>query len=607
MHSSGVEYALSGSISRSQQMRAMIWAALLLGSVSAIATDRTIHQLEDGQSLRDVAVEFLGSADAVGELTSYNKLPSSDAVGPGDTVAIPGEERRSAIDSLRWAGIEVQRAKAIGAKTYAKPELEWAENTRQMADEARRAGAYTQAVNLAKLAAMRALRAQDLTNERAPIQENAAVTASIGGIEVSADGESWRSGSVIPAFGFVRSAPGARGIVTFPDNSVAHLRESSLLQLAYSWVDRRDGNRETVLRLLTGSMRLHIAQPEVETSSFTVEAGLAEVSFAEPSVVRLAVDGVNRVRLAVLEGRCTIDSGETTRELSAGVGVVAPGSLPLCAPRKLLPPPNTSSIPANSAQQLFQASWETNNAIRCAFDPNAPPPHSRYHFELARDSNFLQIIRETFPAGTSQNVGLLQPGTYHWRLASVDGDGVEGTSSSGALTVSSNLDVAILVDSQPADALAGGRVQVHGANALRAVPERADSSVVAIEFSVDGAPFTIMDNAIQLPNGDHELRVRGIGPSGTRGDYRALSVRVDASGPVVSSTVSKSSNFLFGPRREISLSALAPDVARIEYSVNGRDFVPYSAPFQVAPSSSVMARAVDTLGNMSPTIAVPTN
>jgi hypothetical protein len=586
-------------------MKGSIWAALLLCAVNGFAVERSIYQLEDGQSLRDVAETFLGSADAVGELASYNKLSSPDAVGPGDTVAIPGEERLAAMDSSRWAGIEVQRAKAIGAKTYANEELQWAESTLQMAESARNAGAYSQAVNLAKLASMRALRVQDLTNERAPVQQPAIVTGRSGTVEVSADGESWQSGKAVPAFGFVRTAPGARAIVKLPDNSVAHLRESSLLQLAYTWVDRRDGNRETVLRLRGGNMRLHFAQPEVATSSFTIEAGISEVSLSEPSVIRLAVDGVNRGRLAVLEGGCRINSGETTRELAAGVGVIAPDTR-LLAPHKLLPPP-ASGIPAKSATQLFQASWIEAAALRCPFDANAPRPHSRFHFELAHDADFLQVIRETFPAGTTQNVGLLEPGVYHWRLSSVDGDGVEGPSETGSLEIAPNLDVAILVDSEPAEKLATGRIQVHGGNALRALPERLDSNVVAIEYSVDGGAFQIMDNAIQLPEGDHELRVRGIGPAGQRGSYQALAVSVDASGPMVTSSASLTNNLFFGPRSEISLSVNAADLARIEYSVNGRDFATYAGPFTVPPSAQVTARAMDALGNVSATIAVPTN
>jgi ferric-dicitrate binding protein FerR (iron transport regulator) len=587
-------------------MKTLIWAVLVAWSMTGLATGRSIHQLEASETLKDVAASFLGSADAVGELASYNKLLSPDDVGAGDTVAIPGEERRAAIDSMRWGGVEVQRAKAIGAKTYAKPELEWAEATLEMADSARQDGAYTQAVNLAKLAAMRALRTQDLTNGRAPVQQDAIVTGSSGKVEVSATGESWQTGTSVPAFGFIRTAPGARAIVKLPDNSVAHLRESSLLQLAYAWVDRRDGNRETVLRLLGGNMRLHFAQPEVETSSFRIEAGVSEVSLSQPATIRLAVDGVNRVRLSTLEGSCSLDSGAANRELEAGYGILVPVGREALPPRKLLAPP-ASAIPANSAQQLFQANWQLSEAVRCAFDTHAPRAHSRYHFELAHDADFLQIIRETFPVGSSQNVGLLQPGTYHWRLASIDGDGVEGDGSTGVVTITPNLDVAILVDSTPADEMPNGRVQVHGGNALRAIPERADSNVVAIEYSVDGAAFVIMDNAIQLGEGEHELRVRGIGPSGERGAYRSLSLSVDASGPAVTSSASKTDSLLFGPRSQIRLSANAPDVARIEYSVNGRDFASYSGPFYVPPSSRVQARAVDSLGNTSATITVPTN
>jgi ferric-dicitrate binding protein FerR (iron transport regulator) len=582
-----------------------IWAAIFFLALGASA-DRVIHQLAEGESLSDVAKHFLGSADAVAELASFNKLASADLVGPGDTVAIPGEERQAAIDSLRWGKVEIQRAKAIGAKTYAKPELEWAESSLEMAQGAREAGAYTQAVNLAKLAAMRALRVQDLTNERAPIQEDAIVTASSGQVDVSRDGNKWQIGTTVPVFGFVRTGPGARAIIKLPDGSVLRLREGTTLQLAYAWVDRRDGNRETVLRLLSGSLHLDFAQPEVETSSFSLETGLAAVWLRDASRLRLALDPANRVRLAVLSGSCSIDNGDDSRELAAGVGMVLPGNSGLRPPRKLLPPP-ASAIPANSANQLLQAAWKANDPARCSFDPNASRPHSRYHFELAQDADFLHILRETFPVGNTQNLGLLAPGIYHWRLASIDGDGVEGPSTAGSLTISPNLDVALQVDSEPAEPLPDGRVQLNGANVLRAIPAQADSSVVAIEYSVDGAAYKIMDNAIHLTEGEHQLRVRGVGPTGQRGAEQSLLLRVDASGPSVTGSAKRSESLLFGPRSEITLNTNAADVARIEYSVNGRDFATYSGPFHVVPSSTVTARAIDTLGNISATITVPTN
>ena len=582
-----------------------MWAAILLVTLGASA-EHTIHQLEAGQTLADVAKLHLGTADAAAELASFNKLASPDQVGPGDTVAIPGPERAAAVDSLRWANVEIQRAKAIGAKIYAQPELEWAESSLGMAQGARAAGAYTQAVNLAKLTTMRALRVQDLTNERAPIQQPATITGSSGVVEVSADDKSWQTSSQVPPFGFVRTGPGARAIVKLPDNSVAHLREGTTLQLAYGWVDRRDGNRETVLRVLGGNMRLEFVQPEVETSSFSIEAGVAAVWLREASSIRIAVDGVNRVRLAVLRGSCSVDSGDEHQELEGGLGLIAREDLDLVPPHKLLAPP-TSAIPANSANQLFQAAWQHNEAIRCLFDDRKPRDHSRYHFELARDPDFLHIVRETFPAGNKQNVGLLTGGTYYWRLASVDGSGIEGASDTGSLTIAPNLDVALHIDSQPAEPLPGGRVQVNGANSLRAAPAQADSSVVAIEYSIDGAAYQIMENAIQLSDGNHQVRVRGIGPTGLRGVDQSLQVSVDASGPAITSSAETRRTLLFGPSSTISLNANAADVARIEYSVNGRNFTTYSGPFRVPPSSEVVARAVDTLGNVSDPISIPTN
>ena len=100
--------------------------------------------------------------------------------------------------------------------------------------------------------------------------------------------------------------------------------------------------------------------------------------------------------------------------------VNAQGTMPAqpqhAAPAQLIAPEDRQVLEGDLANYNF--AWATvSNA-------------ARYHVEVAADSEFKQLVDETWVAGTSAEVQSLDlsdldPGTYFWRVSALDAEGYE--------------------------------------------------------------------------------------------------------------------------------------------------------------------------------------
>jgi len=138
--------------------------------------------------------------------------------------------------------------------------------------------------------------------------------------------------------------------------------------------------------------------------------------------VKVEADG--GTRLEVLEGR--VDFGDTEQHVSVdgnfgslvgtqGVMPDQPHQLP-AAPAQLITPEDRQVLEGNLADYNFAWASASNAA--------------RYHLEVSADSEFKQLVDETWVAGTSAQVQSLdlsdlEPGTYFWRVSALDADGYE--------------------------------------------------------------------------------------------------------------------------------------------------------------------------------------
>ena len=196
----------------------------------------------------------------------------------------------------------------------------------------------------------------------------------------------------------------------------------------------------------------------------------------------------------------------------------------------------------------------------------------------------------------------LAPGAYQWRISSINPDGLQGSSTEArALTILRNLALT-LNPSRPPVAKADTRV-VSPLYAFAAQPD-ADSSVVDVEYSVDGGAYQTRSEPIHLTEaGSRSVKARGIGADGTAGEPVELKVTVDAAAPDVAVAVSPNyphTNLV----KAFTITLTASDetgVEQLEYALNEGAFMSYQGPIELGAHTSYQLRfrATDVVGNAS--------
>ncbi|MGH9336187.1 MAG: FecR family protein, partial [Vicinamibacteria bacterium] len=180
--------------------------------------------------------------------------------------------------------------------------------------------------------------------------------------------------------------------------------------------------RTTRLKLEKGSILSRVRKLAQRDSRFEISTPTA-TSFIRGTEFRVKVEPEG-TRLEVLEGR--VDFGDADHQISVdadfgslvnaqGARPEAPHALP-AAPAELLCPENRVVLEGDLATYDFE--W---SSVRGA---------ARYHLELATDAEFKELVDETWVEGTSARVqsldlSALEPGTYFWRVSTLDAQNYE--------------------------------------------------------------------------------------------------------------------------------------------------------------------------------------
>ncbi len=573
---------------------------------AAGSQDFTVYTVQEGDTLQALAQRFMGGTEFVDELLGYNRIENPASVQPGTLLAIPLEVRNRAITALSRAENALAAAHAAAADTYAAEEYGDARATIREARTDREKGSYSSASALAELGARKAAEAARLADERAPVQQEARITFVQGTAETSLDqGGTWSSarvGDTLPVAAMLRTGPDARVELTLAEGSIVQVARDSTFLLEDFRLDRRTGQRNSKLRVMIGNILGTVEPREVESSVFEIDSGNASIAI-RGTQLRVGADA-GATRLSMLEGATVITAAGASVDVPRNFGTVAEGNRPPARPVELFPPP-TQLVPREAilitAVQTPTFSWH-------------PVYHRRvdgYRLEIAGDLAFNAIVQEHRVQEHSLTADLLGEGDYFWRVSTVDRSGLEGRPTAArALRIRRNLDVEI----EPASPLLEheGLRLARRDNEFLVRPARRDTSVVALEFSLDGESYQPTGERIRFEeDGDYHLHVRGKAADGAVGEAVDLTLRVDGTAPEVTAKVSDPhEDPLLGEVVAVQLTASdAHGVARIEVSTDGVRFVEYDRPlvFSTAERVDLAFRATDILGNRSEvqSISVP--
>jgi hypothetical protein len=227
----------------------------------------------------------------------------------------------------------------------------------------------------------------------------------------------------------------------------------------------------------------------------------------------------------------------------------------------------------------------------------------RYHVELAADPDFNRIVLETNTHNRALTSGILEPGTYYWRVASVAPNGLEGKPSTAReLQIARKLGVTISGNRAPITH--AGQLMAGPADVYTVAAADAETSVVAMEVSLDDGPFKPYTRGVRFTeSGTRTLTVRGLGRDGVLGNVERIQVLVDAVAPQVAFQVPELALQRDGRRNTTVIVTASDDtaVARIETALDGGAYQTYETPLILDADRAhrVTLRAVDVVGNVS--------
>jgi hypothetical protein len=324
------------------------------------------------------------------------------------------------------------------------------------------------------------------------------------------------------------------------------------------------------------------------------------VNVLKGTSLRARVDAKKNSYTEVLQGRAEVSFDGTRMVVEEAHGAF------LDARRKRLVTAPLLSAPVIDPR--FGAAYITAQQMEeLAWTGPAEGGAVAYRLEVARDAAFVDVVESTDVEATLAFTPVLAEDAYFWRVSAIDENGLQGyPSDPSRLTVIKNL----LVDIQCQGPLEhrGQRLVAGGETVFRPVPRQAPTSVVRYEYSVNGSPFSPVDDGIQLArDGRFDVRVRGIAADNDVGEEAALVAWIDATGPRVRLDVSPPFEEA-GSGRMVRAELTATDATgldRIEVAVEKGAFARYEGPM-VLPASKdhlLRFRAWDVLGNASPAMS----
>ena len=575
----------------------------VFAEVSADARGPELHKISSGETLSDVAKQFLGGEEFVPELLEFNNITNPTSVGEGTYIALPGPIRDQALAGLRRAKARIEDAREAKAETYAPTEFQRSVKTLESAREARYKAAYAKSQAQADIAEVLAIQAVKIANKNANVSKDGRISVVKGVVEISEDaGGNWKpayAGMVLPISAVVRTSADARAEVVLEDGSVLLITEGSEISIRQYLEDMRSRDVNIELEVLIGNM-LGKIKPKTGASKMKIKTPRAAIAI-RGTTLRARADINKTVFTEVLEGAVDVFADGKTLHVGGKEGLVARPDRPPQAAIPLLPAPLPTypSSPVHAtAVQLINFAWE----------PLPKKNLARYQFEIAEDEAFTLIVDNQLVADAQTRSVVLPEGDYFWRVTGIDTHGLIGLPSTpGRLVVRKNTDISLVYKGElfafQGENTSGPKNEYLG----RAAQD--DSSVTRIEYSINGAPWSTHDRPLNPDqDGEYEIRMRGVAADGDTGPVQSLSVSVDATPPKVTIDVRAPFRNPDGTESvEARLDAFDnTEVARIEYRVGEGPFGEYAGPFALSAyhDYTIDYRAQDRAGNTSPTLSL---
>ncbi len=389
--------------------------------VAHAAEGSVVVRLQEGQSLRDLAEQYLGDPDLWTEILSANHLAVADA-RPGVEIEIPVAQIANASSALRRALELIQKATQEGARLFAPDEIAQAIWLRDAATAHRKAGEWDEAARVAADASA----AADKALASALAQRDAAAEALLSDRQGWVEGQRpedvvWSErdrNSVLIEQEKVRTLSRSTAQITFRDDSRLRLNPNSQAVIQRMRADPLNRQEEAKVTLVEGDLYALLSgksrrktfgleipdvETEIDSTSFWVRHDDKGSKFANYDDRQLRVEAQG--------DSVTLGKNEGT--------VVRTGQAP--SPKLEVPVTPELAAPPDDAV-IYNADLD----LQWSDVPNA----AGYWIEVAQDPDFARMTLSQWglkdPSFRTDGLGI---GSYYWRVAALDKFGLPGPRS----------------------------------------------------------------------------------------------------------------------------------------------------------------------------------
>lgn len=382
--------------------------------------------VREGQSVRDIAKEYLNDANLWQEILKENNFSSVTDVKAGMRIKIPAnvillsqEQIDKALELIKEAGDE-------GAEFFVPDIIGNAINTRDRAIEQRKAGNWQQSINLAIEAQGIAERAKQQAIANKEIDGEAKLNDKRGTVEGRRSSDvTWDNTplyAILVEGQKVRTLSESYAEIKFMDESRLRLNQNSQAVIQQMKVNLLENKQESKVNLVEGDIyALLTGNPKKKVN---VEVEGMDADFQSKNFWVNKSD--NDIKVANYEGEISVSAGGSTVMVGKNKGTkIRTNGRPM-NPEDLLASPGIIYPPHNS--NVYKTA-ENKNIL---FEWEEVPGAVGYWIEIGYDkSSFSQMVVSTTNVnGNRYSFGKADlDGAYYWRVASIDKNGFPGAMS----------------------------------------------------------------------------------------------------------------------------------------------------------------------------------
>jgi len=483
-------------------IKQIIFHLLLFSSVLLFGQSEVKVVVKTGETVRDIAREYLKDPDLWEEILRSNNLKNPEQVKAGMTLIIPVESILKAKNQIIKAMKAINDATEAGAKTFASQAINSAIELYNEALTERKAGNWKKSFDLAVRSEKQAGEAQKLAQSKSKAKSDATVASGKGKIEAKKPADPlWKDAPVRSKLfenDRLRTLSNSFAEILFQDNSKIKLSENSQLVIQKARVDLLQNKSESEVKLEKGNAFAFLSGKSPK-KDFKVSVLGAETEVNSKAFFLQKEE--KSTKIANYDGEISLKGKGKSVVVKENQGSTVTDNGNVSDPKNLLPPPGIR-FPENNTKQLSDTitfEWTQVTGAR------------RYWFQIAYDKDFNKpVFNSKNIAGTTQKL-LLEPGIYYWQVAAEDTEGFPGPYTKPAiLFMESKSTYAYLTIQTPQNETVTDKdeIVVSGSTDLT-------NSIEINNISVDVNPTTGgFSLPVKLNKGPNAITVKAVNPDG---------------------------------------------------------------------------------------------